>query len=164
MKKLKIAELSVIATTLLCLFFTAGYFIGRGAAVQVVSFEKLSPSHASASAEASVRPITEDDAGSFEDTAAVPSIAVTDPEASPALVSDTASPAAAVQPDTDKININTASLTKLDELPGIGPVLSQSIIDYRDKNGSFKSIEQIMDVDGIGEKKYAAMKDMITVG
>ncbi|NMA25020.1 MAG: helix-hairpin-helix domain-containing protein, partial [Clostridiales bacterium] len=63
-----------------------------------------------------------------------------------------------------KININIAPQSKLEELPGIGPVLARSIIDYRNKHGDFDSIEQIMDVDGIGEKKFAAMKDMITIG
>jgi len=62
------------------------------------------------------------------------------------------------------ININTASKEELETLPGIGEVLSQRIIDYRRTNGYFKSIEEIKEVSGIGEKKFEAIKDLITVG
>jgi len=62
------------------------------------------------------------------------------------------------------ININTASREELETLPGIGEVLSQRIIDYRRTNGYFKSIEEIKEVSGIGEKKFEAIKDLITVG
>lgn len=62
------------------------------------------------------------------------------------------------------ININTASQKELEELPGIGPTLSQRIIDYREKNGYFQTIEDIKKVSGIGDKKFEAIKDLITVG
>ena len=62
------------------------------------------------------------------------------------------------------ININTASKEELETLPGIGEVLAQRIIDYRRTNGYFKSIEEIKEVSGIGEKKFEAIKDLITVG
>jgi len=62
------------------------------------------------------------------------------------------------------ININTASREELETLPGIGEVLAQRIIDYRRTNGYFKSIEEIKEVSGIGEKKFEAIKDLITVG
>lgn len=61
------------------------------------------------------------------------------------------------------ININTASSKELDALPGIGPALAQRIIDYRQKTGSFKSKEDILKVSGIGAKKFAALKDKITI-
>ncbi len=177
MINLKKAERVVIAITFLCLFFTAGYFIGRGASVQVISFEKLAQpsvpalaapamtaSSAPASADAHVSPETESGVMHAEAAASksVPGAdePLTDTSAAP--ISDTVSPSGIIQ--SYKININTASLSELDELPGIGPVLAQSIIDYRVLNAGFKSIEQIMDVDGIGEKKFAAVKDMITVG
>jgi competence protein ComEA len=64
----------------------------------------------------------------------------------------------------DLININTATLEELNSLPGIGPVLAQSIIDYRDENGDFLSIEEIMNVSGIGESTFEAIQDLITVG
>jgi len=63
-----------------------------------------------------------------------------------------------------KININTASSVELQKLPRVGPKVAQRIIDFRNQNGNFKSIEEIMKVRGIGEKIFKQIKDMITVG
>lgn len=63
-----------------------------------------------------------------------------------------------------KINVNTATLAQIDELPGIGPVLAQRIIDYRTENGPFSVIEDLMHVDGIGEVRFNEIKDYITTG
>jgi len=65
---------------------------------------------------------------------------------------------------TELININTASVAELDTLPSIGPTLAQRIIDYREQNGPFISIEDIIDVPGIGAGNFERFKDMITVG
>ena len=62
-----------------------------------------------------------------------------------------------------KININTADSTQLQEITGIGPATAQKIIDYRTSNGRFKSIEDIKNVSGIGDKTFEKMKDQITV-
>ena len=61
------------------------------------------------------------------------------------------------------ININTASQTELATLPGIGEGIAGKIIKYRDENGSFKSIEDIMKVSGIKDKLFSKIKDQITV-
>ena len=61
------------------------------------------------------------------------------------------------------VSINTGTLEELDSLPGIGPSTAQSIIDYRNANGLFQTIEDIMNVKGIGEAKFEKMKDMITL-
>jgi competence ComEA-like helix-hairpin-helix protein len=61
------------------------------------------------------------------------------------------------------ININTANATQLDTLPEIGPALAQKIIDYRNLNGPFETIEEIMQVSGIKEATFAKLKDFITV-
>ncbi len=65
---------------------------------------------------------------------------------------------------TSPININTASAEELDVLPGIGPSLAKTIIDYRTTNGPFKTIEDINNVKGIGDALFAKIKDSITVG
>ena len=61
------------------------------------------------------------------------------------------------------ININNCTSWELEALDGIGPTLAQRIIDYRNKNGLFKKIEEIRNVPGIGEKKFNTIKEMITV-
>ena len=71
---------------------------------------------------------------------------------------------ASVSQGTDKVNINTADIYELMRLEGIGEVYAQRIIDYRTANGPFTSIEDIKNVTGIGEKRFEAIKDSITVG
>lgn len=62
-----------------------------------------------------------------------------------------------------KININTADAEQLETLKGVGPALAQRIIDYREQNGDFESIDDIKNVRGIGQKKFDAFKDKITI-
>jgi len=78
--------------------------------------------------------------------------------------SDTSSSINSSTNKSNLININTASQKELEELPGIGPALAQKIIDYREKNGYFSTIEDIKKVSGIGDKRFEAIKDSITVG
>ena len=61
------------------------------------------------------------------------------------------------------VNLNTATKEELDTLPGIGPAMASRIIEYRQANGSFKSIEDIKEVKGIGEAKFAKMKDRLRI-
>lgn len=68
-----------------------------------------------------------------------------------------------VQGSEELININTASLEELDSLPGIGPSIAQRIIDYREENGPFQVIDDIMNVSGIGPSTFDQIKDLITV-
>lgn len=62
------------------------------------------------------------------------------------------------------VNINTADADTLTALPGIGQVLAERIVAYRRQNGPFRAVEEITNVEGIGEKKAEAILDLITVG
>ena len=61
------------------------------------------------------------------------------------------------------INLNRATVAELEELPGIGPVLAERITAFREANGGFRSVEDLQQVSGIGEKTFAALEDLVTV-
>ena len=62
-----------------------------------------------------------------------------------------------------KVNLNTASAEELQTLSGIGPSLSQRIIDYRQANGPFKSVDDLRKVSGIGDTRFKNLKDLVCV-
>ena len=76
----------------------------------------------------------------------------------PPLLDETVAPSN----EDNLININTASSVELQALPGIGPVLAGSIIDYREKNGSFNAIQDIKNVGGIGDKRFEQIESLIS--
>jgi competence protein ComEA len=61
------------------------------------------------------------------------------------------------------VDVNTATLEQLETLPGVGPVLAQHILDWRDAHGSFTSVDQLQDVSGIGPAKFADLKGLVTL-
>ena len=66
-------------------------------------------------------------------------------------------------PDDERVDINTADLSQLQTLPGIGPAKAQSIIDYREQNGYFTKIEDLLDVTGIGQQTFTSIRERIRV-
>lgn len=64
---------------------------------------------------------------------------------------------------TSAVNLNTADLVALDALPGVGPVTAESIVAWREENGPFRSVEDLLDVSGIGEATLADLRDHVTV-
>lgn len=64
---------------------------------------------------------------------------------------------------TSQININTATIEELDKLPGVGEATANKIVNHRSESGEFKSIEEIKNVNGIGDKKFEEMKNLICV-
>jgi competence protein ComEA len=88
-----------------------------------------------------------------------PSTLLAQTDAAPAKASKPAVAAASTQ----VINLNTATAIQIATLPGIGPKTADLIVQYRQKNGSFKKVEEIMNVRGIGEKTFLKLKSRITV-
>ena len=62
------------------------------------------------------------------------------------------------------VNLNTATLSQIATLPGVGEKSAQRIVEYREKNGGFKKIEELMNVKGIGEKSFLKLKPLVSVG
>ncbi len=90
----------------------------------------------------------------------------------PAAAAQQAKAPAAAKPSSSKapaaqaapINLNTATLAQLESLPGVGAKAAQRILDYRKQNGSFKKIEDLMNVKGFGEKTFLKLKPRLSVG
>jgi competence protein ComEA len=61
------------------------------------------------------------------------------------------------------LNLNTATVRQLDMLPGIGPVLAERIVEFRDKKGGFRRVEELLAVPGISERKWRAIRTLVTV-
>ena len=80
-----------------------------------------------------------------------------------------AAPLAAQEPPTQAapavalVNLNTATAAQLQTLPGVGPALAMRIIEYRESNGRFARIEDVMNVRGVGETTFLRMRDLLTV-
>ena len=136
MKKQKIPILVLIT----CVFaaFVFGFFAGRNLNRTPVQIRTISPVPSST-----------------EEALSEP----TGPEAEAASSND--SDAASV---SFPLNINTATTAQLENLPGIGPVIAQRIVDYRDANGPYSATSQLLNVSGIGEKRLEAIWDYITIG
>jgi competence protein ComEA len=83
--------------------------------------------------------------------------------AAPAPIGEGSTTSGAADATTAKINVNTADAAELEELPGIGEVLSQAIVDYRVENGPFSSVDELEDVSGIGPSILEDVRDLVGV-
>ncbi len=71
--------------------------------------------------------------------------------------------AAVAQDDELKVDLNRAGIEELVKLPGVGEIVAQRIVDYREENGAFQATEELMNVRGIGEKTYLKLEPYLTV-
>jgi competence protein ComEA len=83
--------------------------------------------------------------------------------AAPMAQTPAARAAKAAAEATAPVDVNTATAAQLEALPGIGPATAKRIVEYREKNGGFKKIEELMNVRGIGEKSFLKLKSLVTV-
>lgn len=77
------------------------------------------------------------------------------------LVGEPAAPSGTAK--TAVVNLNSADLVALDSLPGVGPVTAEAIVSWREENGPFRSVDDLLDVKGIGEATLAELRDLVTV-
>ena len=88
---------------------------------------------------------------------------VAQPAALPGQQSNEAGAPAAAAPAGDRVELNTADQAALETLPGIGPRTAERIIEYRNKNGGFEKVEDLMNIRGIGERTFLRLRDLVRI-
>jgi len=160
--RLRRLELVIIGLTFAFACFIGGYLVGRSTGAVTISpaIARQSEAFIAAGAAAPAPSDTANAGEAEQGGAAWQGSAETQSES----MAQAAEPAASARGGDGRININLASRNELMDLPGIGPTLSERIVDYRSANGPFSAIEDIRKVSGIGEKRFETIKDKITVG
>jgi len=159
--RLRKLELAVIALTLAFICFMGGYFTGRRGSVNVITVS-AKPTETQSFQEASavfepLGPAAQEPGGKDRQA---------DSNGTDQSAAEASAPeeVGALRGGDGRININIASQSELMDLPGIGSVLASRIVDYRRQNGGFSKIEDLRNVSGIGEKRFEAIQDKVTVG
>ena len=159
--RLRKLELAVIGLTLAFVCFLGGYFTGARTAVNVVSVATNDGLAGQTSAKDEL--ITGSD---VSDTGSTQTFYRYTGKNGATHTGDTAQgvePSPSYRDSMGRININLASRNELMDLPGIGSVLAERIIEYRNQNGPFAQIEDLRNVSGIGERRFDTIKDKVTV-
>ena len=162
--RLRRLEFVILGVTLAFACFMGGFFTGRSwSAVNVVAVaaqNEESYGVGIAISQESTGQLTPETPVS----AAISTTDNTEPTQSSPDVSQSVETAGEPRGGDGKININIATQSELTDLPGIGAVLASRIVDYRRQHGDYSRIEDIRNVSGIGEKRFEAIQDKITVG
>lgn len=141
--KMSKAEGIAVLLTVLLLSLALGFYVGRSTVKGAVVIEAAEP----------------------EQVSSLESVLPVEPQTTSEVVSASEESLIAEEPEEPEypLDINTATVDDLDELPKIGPVLAQRIIDYRTAYGEFQFVEELMNVEGIGEVIFERIKEFVEV-
>lgn len=141
--KMSKAEGIAVLLTVLLLSLALGFYVGRSTVKGAVVIEAAEP----------------------ETISALESVAPAESQTTPEVVSAREASVIPEKPEEPEypLDINAATVEDLDELPKIGPVLAQRIVDYRTANGDFQFVEELMNVEGIGEGIFEKIKEFVEV-
>ena len=162
--RLRRLELVIIGVTLAFACFMGGFFTGRSWSAVNITAVATQHNESYGVGITVIAPETPVLSQENKETPAPPAAETTQSPPENTHVSEPEKTTGAPREGDGKININLASQSELTDLPGIGNVLASRIVDYRRQNGDFSRIEDIRNVSGIGEKRYEAIREKITVG
>jgi len=169
--RLRRIEFFVVALTLAFVCFMGGYFVGSRGTVNIVA---VAPQN-SMPHDSRAHDVQQTNGYSAPPVVSAPGAAGSSDNNTNEVLSSNAPAASSGHSGSEevpgaprlsdgRININTASRSELMDLPGIGSVLASRIVDYRAANGPFSRVEDLRNVTGIGEKRFEAIADKVTVG